>query len=132
MSRNAKTTIEVDACRANLRALYKQRQQAREHQRASARQALRAAANAVFPRFPGVHRAYLFGSVLYPGAFRSSSDVDVAVEGQLSAEEFFAVWRELEQAAAGWLIDLVELDKDVHFLRRVREKGELVYQTAYV
>jgi len=65
--------------------------------------------------------------VLRPGALRSTSDIDLAVEGRLSAGEYFALWRELERAAVGWPIDLVELDRDLRFAARVREQGELIY-----
>jgi predicted nucleotidyltransferase len=76
-----------------------------------------------------VRRLYLFGSVLIPGAFRSHSDVDVGVEGALSADEFFSLWRAIEDAAPGWEVDLVELDHSrVHFADRVRTEGMLVYE----
>ena len=62
------------------------------------------------------------------GAFRRDSDIDVGVEGELTAEDFFALWREIEAAAPGWEVDLVELDRSrVHFAERVRQEVELVY-----
>ena len=70
----------------------------------------------------------MFGSVLRPGAMRLTSDIDIAIEGRLSAKDYFALWRQLEHAAAGWPIELVELDKDLHFAARVRETGELIYE----
>jgi predicted nucleotidyltransferase len=79
------------------------------------------------PRFPDVQRAFLFGSVLHPGGLRSTSDIDVAVEGKLDAQEYFTLWRELERAAPGWLIDLVELGRNLRFAALVRERGELIY-----
>jgi predicted nucleotidyltransferase len=79
------------------------------------------------PRFPDVQRVFLFGSVLHPGRLRSTSDVDVAIEGKLDAQEYFTLWRELERAAPGWLIDLVELGRDLHFAALARERGELIY-----
>ena len=33
------------------------------------------------------------------GGLRSTSDVDVAIEGKLDAQEYFTLWRELERAA---------------------------------
>ena len=59
---------------------------------------------------------------------RSTSDVDLALEGDLTAEDYFALWRELERAAEGWSLDLAELDRDLHFAGRVREGGELIYE----
>ncbi|HEY71679.1 MAG TPA: nucleotidyltransferase domain-containing protein [Thermoflexia bacterium] len=40
------------------------------------------------PSYPSLRRVYLFGSVIRPGAFLPSSDIDVAVEG-LDAEAYF-------------------------------------------
>lgn len=91
MSGDSGVTFDVAACRAHLRARQEQEYQVREARRQAALQAVRAAACAVLPRFPHVRRAYLFGSVLRPGGMRSTSDVDVAVEGELGAEEYFAL-----------------------------------------
>jgi predicted nucleotidyltransferase len=127
MSSGGEMAFDVAACREHLRVRQEREYQAREQRRQAALKALRIAAHSVLPRFPSVRRAYLFGSVLRPGALRSTSDIDVAIEGRLNAEEYFALWRELEQAAPGWLIDLVELDRDLRFATTVRERGELVY-----
>jgi predicted nucleotidyltransferase len=126
--KSSETVLDVSACRAHLQTLQLQRLQAHERRRLSALHAVRGAARSVLPRFPRIQRAFLFGSVLRPGALRPSSDVDVAVEGKLSAEEYFDLWRELERAATGWALDLVELDQDSYFAARVRQDGELVYE----
>jgi predicted nucleotidyltransferase len=55
------------------------------------------------------------------------SDVDVAVEGKLGAEDYFALWRALEEAS-GETIDLVELTDDLPFARPIRESGEVLYE----
>ncbi len=127
MSSRGEITFDVTACRAHLRARQEREHQAREQRRQAAIEALRTAAHSVLPRFPGVRRAFLFGSVLRPGGLRSTSDVDVAIEGKLKAQEYFALWRELERAAPDWLIDLVELGRDLRFAALVRERGELIY-----
>jgi predicted nucleotidyltransferase len=121
-------TFDVATCRAHLRTRQERQHQAREQQRRAVLQALCAAVRSIFPRFPSVQRAYLFGTVLRPGALRSTSDIDIAVEGRLNAEDYFALWRELERAVGGWPIDLVELDRGVHFADRVRELGMLIYE----
>ncbi|MBC7225959.1 MAG: nucleotidyltransferase domain-containing protein [Thermoflexales bacterium] len=115
---------EIAAARENLRRRREAEYRAREERR---QQALRDAALRVFPRFPAVRRAHLFGSVTRPGEMGRRSDVDVAVEGKLSAEDYFALWRALEEAT-GQPVDLVELTDDVPFARRVRESGEVVYE----
>ena len=107
MSDERGAPFDVAACRAHLRTRQEQEYRVRETRRQAALQSVCVAARSVLPRFPRVRRAYLFGSVLRPGSMRSTSDVDVAIEGGLTAEEYFALWRELESAATGWLIDLV-------------------------
>ncbi len=81
----------------------------------------------MFPRFAAVRRAYLLGSVTYPGQMGPTSDVDVAVEGALNPEEYFALWRALEEEC-GETVDLVELIGDSPFASRVRESGEVIYE----
>jgi len=119
--------VDVAACRANLQRRYERRYQARERRRHMVRKAVRAAARSVGPRFPAVRRLYLFGSAVHPGALRPASDVDVAVEGEIDAETFFALWRELEQET-GLPIELVVLEAGLRFADRVREEGELIYE----
>ncbi len=128
MRSNRVATVDKGACRAHLRARQERQRQVWEHRRQAVLQALLAASQAIVPRFPNVHRVYLFGTVLRPGAFRSTSDVDVAVEGKLRAEDYFALWRALERAARGWPIDLVELERDVRFADRIRERGMVIYE----
>lgn len=127
MDSGHQTAFDLTACRAYLRARQEQTYQARERERQALLRAVRTATRSILPYFPGVRRAYLFGSVLRPGAMRPTSDIDIAIEGRLSAEDYFALWRQLEHAAMGWPIELVELDRDLHFAARVRETGELIY-----
>lgn len=86
-----------------------------------------AAIQAVLPRYPNVQRVYLFGSVIRKGAFRPNSDVDVAIEGT-NAEQYFALWRDLEEVAPDWIIDLREINEPSYFAQIVRQRGELVYE----
>lgn len=120
--------FDPSVVRAYLTSRQERAYRAAEQRRQAALSAIRAAARAVFPHFPGVRRAYVFGSALRPGAMRLDSDIDIAVEGALSAEEYFALWRELEHTASDWTIDLVELDRAVRFADRVREEGMLIYE----
>lgn len=123
-----KSNIDLFASRAYLESRHRQAYQAAEQRRQAALQAIRTAARTVFPRFPGVRRAYVFGSALRPGAMRAASDIDVAVEGDLRAEEYFALWRELENAAGNWTVDLLELDREVRFAERVCAEGMPIYE----
>lgn len=122
-----KEGFNVAVARAALEARRARQVQERERERQALVRILRAAVGSILPRFPGVRRAYLFGSALRHGALRVPSDVDIALEGTLDAEGYFALWRELERVI-GRPVDLVELEDDVPFAARVRERGELLYE----
>ena len=123
-------TVDIAACRAHLQARQAQHRQAQERRQQAVIQAVHAAARAVLPRFPNVQRAYLFGSTLHASALHATSDVDIAIEGPLDAQAYFALWRELERALddASIDLDLVTLDRDLHFANHVRDQGELIYE----
>ena len=118
--------IDIKAARRSFEARLQKEFEGRE----SARQKALAAARTVIPtivaKYPAVKSAYLFGSILRPGAFRSDSDVDIAIEGG-SAEDYFALWRDLEEALPNWLIDLRDLPPDTRFTQQVYQKGEKIY-----
>ena len=85
-----------------------------------ARQAIRDLA----PGFPALRAVFLFGSVLRPGRFQATSDVDVAVDcDDIETETPF--WRRLEEA--------LERNVDLRpragaVARAVEEYGELCYE----
>jgi predicted nucleotidyltransferase len=116
------------ACRVHLQTRLEQAHRERERERQAILRALHTVAYSILPHFPRIRRVYLFGSVLCPRVLRRDSDVDIAIEGELSAEDYFALWRQLEYAVGDRPVDLVELDKDLHFAARVRETGELIYE----
>ena len=122
------SAFDLAASRAYLISRQEQAYQVAEQLRQAALQAVYRAACLVLPRFPGVERAYVFGSVLRPGVMHAGSDIDVAIEGMLSAEEYFALWRALENELSEWTVDLVELDQEVRFADFVREQGALIYE----
>jgi predicted nucleotidyltransferase len=121
--------VDIIACRAYLQTRKRQRDQEREALRQQIMQVVRIAVPSVLATFPQVRRAYVFGSMVRPGAMlRSDSDIDVAIEGTLSAETYFALWREIERAIPGWVVEVVELGQDLHFVERVRQVGEVIYE----
>lgn len=84
----------------------------------------RQAISRLAPRYPGVRRVYLFGSLVQPGRFRPNSDIDVALECD-TLETESAFWRALEQE--------LERDVDVRPLagaiaEAVTYGGEQVYE----
>ena len=70
---------------------------------------------------------YQWGSVLDPGLFSEMSDIDIAVEGILAAEDYF---RLLGEAAAmtDFPLDLVQMEKiDPVFAEQIRATGKRIY-----
>ncbi|MEW6751171.1 MAG: nucleotidyltransferase domain-containing protein [Candidatus Latescibacterota bacterium] len=120
--------IDVAACRAALRLRRGEEERAREEVRQQVLQAVRRAASTVLPHHAGVRRAFVFGSVLRAGGVRPPGDVDLALEAELDADAYFAVWRDLERALGPWLLHLVELREYEPFSLRVRNAGEVVYE----
>jgi predicted nucleotidyltransferase len=109
------------------REYHARRQKERRAQREAWRQerltALREAIRRRAPRYPAIDAVYLFGSVLQPGRFTSSSDVDVAVEGA-DADTESRFCRALEEECGG-AVDLRSLQGAV--ARAVADHGERVY-----
>lgn len=98
----------------------------REARREQALNAIKAVVPALIPRYPAIKTVFLFGSILRFGRFQTSSDIDVAIEGG-SAEDYFAFWRDLQEALPDWLIDLRDLPPATLFTKRVYEIGEKIY-----
>ncbi len=73
-------------------------------------------------------RVYQWGSLLHREHFSEISDIDIAVEGVLDPERFFAMYGEA-MALTFFPLDLVQIEK-IHPLhaRDIREKGRLVYE----
>ena len=102
----------------------------RERQEAARLQALQAIHERIpdlLAVYPSVRRAYLFGSVIHPGTFHTSSDIDIAVEG-MTVQEYFALWRALEQALPEWRIDLCDITAPSPFVACIHRTGVLLYE----
>jgi predicted nucleotidyltransferase len=118
---------DLETYRQSFLERQQQRYQEMEARRRLARATVLEALRAVLPHYPEVRQVYLFGSVIKPGAFHHSSDIDVAVEGT-NAEQYFALWHELNKSAPEWIIDLREINQPSHFAQSVRQRGEKVYE----
>ncbi len=120
--------VDIDVCRATFLARQHRARAEREARRLTALEAVRQAILKCVPGYPSVHQAYLFGSIVRPGAFRLDSDVDVAVEG-IGVAEYFELWRDLESAAPEWTIDLRDITgQSSAFAQRVQATGWLIYE----
>ncbi len=121
-------SVDIAACRESFAAREERKLAEREQRRQVALEAAGDALNTILPRYGKVRRAYLFGSVVRPGAFRLDSDVDIAVEG-IEAADYFALWRDLEEAMLDWPVDLREFVPGTHFADRVQMEGKLIYES---
>jgi predicted nucleotidyltransferase len=73
----------------------------------------------------GVQEVWLFGSVA-TGTAQAHSDLDL-LAAPVAVVDYWALRRDLE-AALGHPVDLHTQDDDVQFVRKVRERGELIYE----
>jgi len=73
-------------------------------------------------------RIYQWGSLLHPEDFSEISDIDIAVEGITSTEQFFSLLSAADELT-DFPLDIVELEK-IHPLHAesIRKKGRLVYE----
>lgn len=69
-----------------------------------------------------LRRAYIFGSLVQPGRFSASSDVDIAVP-KLPSERWLSLSAELS-AALGYDVDLVDM-RQCRFADKIQREGLL-------
>lgn len=117
---------DIQTYRRSFQARLQQGMEEREARRKKALKEIKAVAPTLLPQYPAIKAVYLFGSVLRFGRFQPNSDIDVAIEGG-AAEDYFAFWRDLQEALPDWLIDLRDLPPDTLFTQRVYETGEKIY-----
>jgi predicted nucleotidyltransferase len=73
-------------------------------------------------------RIYQWGSLLDRCRFWERSDIDIAIEGIETPDDFFALYGEADRLASVPL-DLVALEKiEPEFAEIIRTKGKLVYE----
>jgi predicted nucleotidyltransferase len=74
------------------------------------------------------HRIYQWGSLLRSGAFKPYSDIDIAVEGILDAERFFALLEDVQKMTV-FPVDLVQLEKIApEYADDIRRNGKVLYE----
>jgi predicted nucleotidyltransferase len=73
-------------------------------------------------------KIYQWGSLLDASQFIEISDIDIALEGLLGPEEYFAVLGDAIEMTK-FPIDIIELEKiDPADAERIRRKGKLIYE----
>ncbi len=117
---------DIEVYRQANQARFQQAWDSREAHRQQALETVERIAPPIMAHYCGVTVAYLFGSILQPGSFRPDSDIDIAIEGG-TAEDYFALWHELEDALPEWFIDLRDLPADEFFTQKVLLLGKKIY-----
>jgi predicted nucleotidyltransferase len=88
-------------------------------------------ARAIIERIARAHnpqRIYQWGSLVETGHFTELSDIDIALEGLRSAEEYFAIIGEAMGMTA-FPIDIIELEKvDAETAEGIRRRGRIVHE----
>jgi predicted nucleotidyltransferase len=117
-------TEDIEAARRYHRDREARRIAQREGTRQQWLDRVREAIQHLAPHYPDVQRVYLFGSLMQPGRFRPTSDIDVAVVCE-TVEAESAFWRALERT--------LQRDVDVRPLSSaiaevVAQEGELAYE----
>lgn len=75
-----------------------------------------------------VTKIYQWGSLLSPDHFNENSDIDIAVEGLTSAEDFFKLYG-VALSKTSFPLDIVEMEKIDELNRKsIIEKGKLIYE----
>lgn len=73
-------------------------------------------------------RIYQWGSLLNERFFSNISDIDIALEGVDSAEQFFQIYGDAMEMT-NFPLDIVEIEKiDSIYADGIREKGRLIYE----
>ncbi|MBE7469177.1 MAG: hypothetical protein DPW09_19015 [Anaerolineae bacterium] len=116
---------DIQTYRRSFQARLQQSLEEREVRRKRALKEIKEVVPALLPQYSAIKAVYLFGSVLRFGRFQTNSDIDVAIEGG-AAEDYFAFWRDLQEALPDWFIDLRDLPPHTLFTQRVYETGEKI------
>lgn len=118
--------IDIREARRAFHARLQKKFTTHELARKKALRTVRLIAPGIIAKYPAITAAYLFGSILRPGAFGPDSDIDIAIEGG-DAADYFTLWHELEEALSDWPIDVRDLPPDTYFSERVYQQGEKIY-----
>lgn len=119
--------VDIQQARAFLHRKEARRQEALVVRYQQAWQDFRAIVGMIAKKFCPA-RIYQWGSLLDRRQFCEWSDIDLAVEGLVSAEAFFDLYRDADQVAT-LPLDLVEMERiEPEFADIIRMKGVVVYE----
>jgi predicted nucleotidyltransferase len=111
--------------RRNLAGRARERREALAHRLEQARSDARRIIDRIW-RNHDLKRIYRWGSLLNSTHFPERSDIDIAIEGVSSAEEFFAILREAEEMTR-FSVHIVQMET-IHpaYAESIRARGSIV------
>ena len=120
-------TVDIEKARENLQKRYDSEERAIDIRFHNARENFDRIVALIIQKYHP-RRIYQWGSLLNREHFSFISDIDIAVEGITSADEFFAMYGDAE-SITNFPLDLVQIEKvnELH-ARSIREKGRIVYE----
>lgn len=121
------SSIDIEKARDFLRRKRQARKEELDRRFARAWEDFRRIAEVIREKYHP-RRIYQWGSLLNREQFSEISDIDIAVEGIKTVDQFFAMYGEALRLAS-FPLDLVEIEK-IHPLhaRDIRERGRLVHE----
>ena len=120
-------SLHLEECRRFLRNRNERRQAQLDRRFERAWQDARAIIALLISKYRP-ERIYQWGSLLDRRRFWERSDIDIGVEGILTAAEFFGLCGEADQLTS-MPLDLIALEKiEPEFAEMIRTKGKLVYE----
>jgi predicted nucleotidyltransferase len=85
----------------------------------------------VFSANPNIHRAWLYGS-RSKGTAEINSDIDLALEGDLSFSQLSSIHGQLEELPLPYCFDVIDKRKiiDTNFIEHLNKYSKLIYSTS--
>lgn len=121
------TTIDIAKARHYLEQRDKTRQKHLHGQFLKAKEDAKRIVRMLAEQYPLV-RIYQWGSLLDESRFSEVSDIDIAIEGDVSVEDFFRLYGEAAEIT-DFHLDLIQLDKiDPLHAKSIRTKGKVIYE----
>ncbi|MEW6328435.1 MAG: nucleotidyltransferase domain-containing protein [Thermodesulfobacteriota bacterium] len=119
------TKIDIAKYKAGWEERTRRESAENEAARAKAVQVAQSLAEMLIKNYP-VKKVVLYGSVIEPGRFKKTSDIDLAVEG-LPKQHYFEALALLMEASP-FEVDLKPLEDVSELLRQRIDKGRVLYE----
>jgi len=124
---NQKNEFDYHAARKFLEQKFQNKKRADEKLYVQARNDFKSILNLIISKYNPA-RVYQWGSLLNMNDFKDYSDIDIAVEGILSAKDFFNLYKDVEPLT-DFPLDILQIEKiDPEFRNSIERKGIIVYE----